>query len=274
VQAHPDSRIVAAERMKDGVFIEFDDGTCALFSSSLLRDTLPKASKYGIAPDFNNPSSRFSAENLLSPLGPEHPKKQGTGWGRMKSRPVVNNRKTPATPLRNERWREAKRPRNRLAGGYGKPVHPLLVPIPIGAWLASLVFDIASRAGGPPHLLYVASYWLLGIGIVVAIVAAASGFLDLLQVPAGTHALRFGLVHMGLNLTALTLYIGDFLLRWVWSSGEGGVPAGLIVLSAIAFALLAVAGHMGGILAYRYGVRVADESTQRLAYGASARGEK
>ena len=31
-----------------------------------------------------------------------------------------------------------------LAGPYGHPFHPILVTVPIGAWLCSLVFDIAA----------------------------------------------------------------------------------------------------------------------------------
>ncbi len=36
-------RILAAERMANSVFIEFYDGKCAVFSASLLHDTLPRA---------------------------------------------------------------------------------------------------------------------------------------------------------------------------------------------------------------------------------------
>jgi hypothetical protein len=36
-------RIVAAERMEDGIFIEFDDGRSALYSASLLYSALPQA---------------------------------------------------------------------------------------------------------------------------------------------------------------------------------------------------------------------------------------
>ncbi|MGW0424100.1 hypothetical protein [Streptomyces sp. NPDC003015] len=40
---------------------------------------------------------------------------------------------------------QAKRPVSAaLAGPYGHPFHPILVTVPIGAWVASLVFDIAS----------------------------------------------------------------------------------------------------------------------------------
>jgi len=31
-----------------------------------------------------------------------------------------------------------------LAGPYGHPLHPLLVTVPIGAWLGSLVFAVVT----------------------------------------------------------------------------------------------------------------------------------
>jgi uncharacterized membrane protein len=39
------------------------------------------------------------------------------------------------------------------------------------------------------------------------------------------------------------------------------------VLSLLAYLLVGASGFLGGELAYRYGVRVADESTQIKAYG-------
>ena len=44
------------------------------------------------------------------------------------------------------------------------------------------------------------------------------------------------------------------------------MPVGLIAVSAVALAVLAVSGWLGGKLAYRYGVRVADEATQAQGY--------
>jgi hypothetical protein len=38
----------------------------------------------------------------------------------------------------------AKQPRTVLAGPYGHPFHPILVTVPIGAWVASVVFDIVA----------------------------------------------------------------------------------------------------------------------------------
>jgi hypothetical protein len=40
---------------------------------------------------------------------------------------------------------QAKRPVSVLAGPYGHPLHPALVAVPIRPWVASHMFDVASR---------------------------------------------------------------------------------------------------------------------------------
>ncbi len=51
--------------------------------------------------------------------------------------------------------RTAKAPATRVAGPYGHPFHPMLVTVPIGAWVCSVVFDIATRVAhhGSPSLV-------------------------------------------------------------------------------------------------------------------------
>ena len=52
----------------------------------------------------------------------------------------------PATTGRPETAMEAaKRPVTELAGPYGHPFHPILVTVPIGAWVVAFVFDLISR---------------------------------------------------------------------------------------------------------------------------------
>jgi uncharacterized membrane protein len=66
----------------------------------------------------------------------------------------------------------AKHPVTVLAGPYGHPFHPILVPVPIGAWVTSLVFDLGSRIIDKPGFLTQGSEWLIAIGIVGALAAA------------------------------------------------------------------------------------------------------
>jgi uncharacterized membrane protein len=157
---------------------------------------------------------------------------------------------------------QAKRPVSVVAGPYGHPFHPILVTVPIGAWVSSLVFDIASHTAGEEEVFVKGAFWLIAIGVLGAAAAAVFGLLDLLSIPRSTAAFRTGLLHLGLNVAVLGLYVVNFFLRQDGLDEPGGVDTGLIILSAVALALLGVSGWLGGKLAYRYGVRVADEATQ------------
>jgi uncharacterized membrane protein len=158
---------------------------------------------------------------------------------------------------------DAKKPLTVAAGPYGHPFHPILVTLPIGAWICALIFDIATRVNsdGSPALVD-AAYWLIGIGVLGALVAAVFGLMDLLTIPRGTRAFATGLLHLGLNLVVVAVFVVNFL----WRAGDydelSKVKAGQLALSAIGVAILAVSGWLGGKLAYHFGVRVADETTQ------------
>jgi uncharacterized membrane protein len=156
----------------------------------------------------------------------------------------------------------AKRPRNALAGSYGHPIHPILVTIPIGCWTASLIFDIASKARDDGAAFAQGSHWLIGIGILGALLAAIFGSIDLSGIPRGTVAYKTGLTHMGLNLAVTALYVINYFVRG-GDTTLGPVP---IILSIVALCLLGASGFLGGKLAYRFGVRVADEQTQVEGY--------
>lgn len=160
---------------------------------------------------------------------------------------------------------QAKRPVTIAAGPHGHPFHPILVTIPIGAWTASLVFDVVSYLAEDPQVFATGAVWLVGIGIVGALVAAVVGLLDLVAIPRGTKAFRTGLIHMGLNLTVVVLFAAGFVLR-VGPFDQAPVAVPPLVVSIVALALLGVSGWLGGKLTYTYGVRVVDQATQAEGY--------
>lgn len=161
---------------------------------------------------------------------------------------------------------QAKQPVSVLAGPYGHPFHPILVTVPIGAWTASLVFDIASHVTASPAFLAQGSLWLIVVGVAGALAAAYAGFLDLSGIPAGTQAFRTALVHMTMNLVVVAGYAAGFAWRYGSYHHPGPVAAGPLALSVVCLALLGVSGFLGGKLAFRYGVRVADEATQASGF--------
>jgi uncharacterized membrane protein len=154
----------------------------------------------------------------------------------------------------------AKQPRTFLAGPYGHPFHPIMVTIPIGAWIASFVFDLVGFASDEPEPWVYGARLLILIGLVGAVVAAALGLMDLSQIQSGTRARRTALIHMSLNLLVTALFAISLIVRLNASDEEVSVTG--FVLSVIGLLILMVSGYLGGKLAYRYGIRVADEATQ------------
>ena len=130
------------------------------------------------------------------------------------------------------------------------PIHPMLVAIPIGLWIFSLICDLVYRfGGGNPNWQVVAWYTLVG-GILGALVAAVPGFIDMLSLPWATK--RIALIHMSINLTVVALYVVNAYIR----KCSGGVSDATIWLSVISVGMLAASGWLGGKMVYVHGVAV------------------
>ncbi len=161
-----------------------------------------------------------------------------------------------------------KRPASPVAGGYGHPIHPILVTVPIGAWLASLVFDIASHVVDDGAKTYSdGAELLIVIGVIGAVLAAVWGLIDYRRIERGTPAFRLGTAHLVINDVVLVLFAISWIIRR--NADDEATNGGLIVLSIVGLALLGVSGWLGGKLAYRYGVRVADEGTQAEGFSSA-----
>jgi uncharacterized membrane protein len=163
--------------------------------------------------------------------------------------------------------RRAKHPRTGLAGPYGHPLHPIMVTIPIGVWVASLIFDLANLFGDEHESFSRGAIWLIAIGVVGALLAAILGFLDFTTLTAGTVAHRTAVIHLSINLTVVVLFVIGFIIRVNSDYDRLSIPA--FIISIIALIMLTVSGWLGGKLAYHYGVRVADEQTQAEGFRAT-----
>jgi uncharacterized membrane protein len=132
------------------------------------------------------------------------------------------------------------------------PVHTMLVTLPIGMWVFSLVCDIVLRAGGGVAW-GPAAYYAIGIGIIGALCAAVFGLIDLFAIPAQTRARTLGYWHLGLNLSITVLFIVDFYLRTI----SAPVAVTPFILSIVGIAALLVSGWLGGEMVYIEGVATA-----------------
>jgi uncharacterized membrane protein len=151
--------------------------------------------------------------------------------------------------------------RSVLAGPDGHPFHPLLVPLPIGAFVSSLIFDIftRTRASGLPYLVD-GAFWLIGVGLIGALVAAVPGVFDLRTIPRGAAVSATARVHLTLNAAAAVL----FAIGYAWRAGDhvalDKTRWGQLALSAVAVAVLIAATWLGGKLTYYHGMRVTGQA--------------
>lgn len=163
-------------------------------------------------------------------------------------------------------FKAAKEPKTPLAGPYGHPIHPMLVTVPIGAWMSSIAFDMIGPATEDEWAYAIGAKRLIDIGIVTATGAGMFGLLDFLQIPRGSRAWYTGLAHMAMNVTAIGLFAINSATRGQRLRGREPGPAvtwwerGMSLTTAMS---LLVSGWIGGSLTYHYGVRVADEEHQK-----------
>ena len=140
----------------------------------------------------------------------------------------------------------------------GHPFHPMLVPLPIGLWIFSLISDIIFKLGwGGPVWADVAFYTMAG-GIVGALLAALPGMVDFTAL-TDPKTKSIGLFHMILNLLAVVVFAINLWLRTVSAPGSN-LPVGLSILGII---LISASGWLGGELVYSRGVGVDQSATRK-----------
>lgn len=137
---------------------------------------------------------------------------------------------------------------------FGHPVHPMLIPFPIGLLTASVVFDVIYLLTGADQFGLV-SFWLVIGGIVGGLAAAPFGLIDWLAVPSGTRAKRVGGLHGAGNVVVLVLFAISLWLR-LDAPDEPEMLA--IVVSIVGVVLATVTAWLGGELVDRLRVGVDD----------------
>jgi uncharacterized membrane protein len=134
------------------------------------------------------------------------------------------------------------------------PLHPMLVHLPIGLWVVSFIFDICflSTANGA---FAQASWYCMLIGLIGAGLAAVAGLADYVDIPRNSLPRRVATSHMVINLIVTGLFLINLIIR---HKATGAVPTlvtrGQFFLSLFTILLFSVAGYLGGLLVYNYGI--------------------
>ena len=79
---------------------------------------------------------------------------------------------------------------------FGHPIHPILIPFPLGLLTTSVVFDVVYLPTGDGKWSGI-SFWMIAAGVF--------GLIDWLAIPSGTRAKSVGLLHGAINAVVVVL---------------------------------------------------------------------
>lgn len=141
------------------------------------------------------------------------------------------------------------------ANFMGHPLHPMLIILPIGFFIATLLFDVVfwqTRA----EMWATGALWLLGAGIIGAALAAIAGLIDFM---GDERIRRIGDAwqHAIGNVILVLIQLFSFYQRYRYGA-TAVIPLGLS-LSVISLLLMLFTGWKGGDLVFRHRVAVYDE---------------
>src|SRR5215217_7705694 len=127
------------------------------------------------------------------------------------------------------------------------PLHPILIPFPIAFFTGTLVAHVAGWLLQKPELLYTASL-LNWAGVVMAVVAAIPGLIDLLYtVPPKSSGKKRAVQHGIMNSTMLVL----FTFAAFYRQHTDAQPIVLLAFEIAGVVLMLIAGWWGSTLVHR-----------------------
>jgi uncharacterized membrane protein len=136
----------------------------------------------------------------------------------------------------------------------GHPIHPMLIPFPITCFVLTLISDFAFWKTSNVFWAS-ASLWLLGVGLIMAALAAITGLIDVLG-DVQIRNLSDGWLHAGGNVVAVIIELYNWYSRY--DQGTAAIiPTGLI-LSFVVVLILLLTGWKGWEMVYRHRVGVTD----------------
>jgi uncharacterized membrane protein len=143
----------------------------------------------------------------------------------------------------------------RLIKAPGKPLHPPLTDVSIGAYTAGVAMLVAGAVGLQEEQMAHGALIAISVGLIVALPTATTGLLDWLDIPKGRPARTTATIHLFVMLAATVLFALTWLAQRPGYNADEVRTLGL-VFGLVAEAFLAVGGNIGGANVFVYGIRV------------------
>lgn len=147
----------------------------------------------------------------------------------------------------------------------GHPIHPMLIPFPIGLLVFSFVADLIFLWRGNPVWEDNIAFYTLLAGIIGGAAAAIPGLIDWATL-TDRETVKTANWHARVNVITLGVFIVSFYLRTTsgasWISSSPTLP---IILSLIVVIGLTIAGWLGGELVFKHRVGISGHAESEQA---------
>ncbi len=145
-----------------------------------------------------------------------------------------------------------------LRGFAGKPFHPPLTDLPIGAYIIGPALDVLSflfSSQSWAHRVYDAAGYIILAGAAVSLLTALTGFADWLATRAGSQIRRVANAHAWTMIFMTVLVLVDLALRYLGPDRKH-TDLPLAAIGVVIMLLATIGGTIGGSLVYDYGFSV------------------
>jgi uncharacterized membrane protein len=160
----------------------------------------------------------------------------------------------PALDLRGRKFKG-------LRGYAGKPFHPPLTDVTVGAYTIGPILDLISflfRSSSWAENAHIAAAMVLLVGAISSLATVLTGFADWLTTQKGTQMRRMANAHAWTMITMTVFVLIALWYHFLAGGGEHYAEPDLIsaLLSLVILGLVTIGGTIGGSITYDFGFNV------------------
>ncbi|HXA00416.1 MAG TPA: DUF2231 domain-containing protein, partial [Cytophagaceae bacterium] len=141
----------------------------------------------------------------------------------------------------------------------GHPIHIMLIHFPMALFPVGFLFDLLSWLKDE-KIFALMGFYCMGTGLVASILAALFGVADFLKLPDDQTIRTKAVIHAGINILVVFVYLGLFIFRLAEFHDQKIVSLMLNIVNGVLVLGLIISAHFGGelILKHKIGM-IADE---------------
>ncbi len=160
----------------------------------------------------------------------------------------------PALELRGRKFKG-------LRGLSGKPFHPPLTDVTVGAYTIGPILTVVAflfKDSSWATDVYKAGGYVILVGAISSLATVLTGFADWLNTQKGTQIRRMANAHAWTMITLTVVVLVELWYRFLAESGEYYTEATTTsaILALLMLALVTIGGTIGGSLTYDWGFNV------------------